>query len=153
EFLLGELHDRPLLGLLGDGNVGLGILVLRRGHRTISSLKEPPHPEEPCEARRLEGSGPVLLLPILRDAPPKRGAPQDEGMRALVPVQMNFIPVARLFAVAHSPAPTLGPSAGWTRVTLMRPSGQTTVKPSAATSTTSPYLPPIPLGSLAGIGV
>src|SRR5260370_25619728 len=71
------------------------------------------------------------------------GASYDQTSRA---------PTASLAAAAHSPAPTLGPSAGFTRSTLMRPSGQTPVKPSAETSTTSPYLPPIPLGSRAGRG-
>ena len=46
----------------------------------------------------------------------------------------------------------LGPSAGFTRRTLMRPSAQTTVKPSVATSTISPILPAMPLGSRAGNG-
>ena len=38
-------------------------------------------------------------------------------------------------------------------MTLMRPSAQTTVKPSASTATISPILPPMPLGSLAGSGL
>jgi len=62
------------------------------------------------------------------------------------------VPTASLLAVANSPAATLGPSAGFTRRTLMRPSAQTTVKPSAETSTISPSLPPMPLGSRAGRG-
>src|SRR6476659_3500858 len=109
--------------------------------------REPPHPEERPQAasRRV---GPVLLLPTLRDAP-LCGAPQGEVSLS----QVYRAPTARFADLAQSPAPTLGPSAGCTRVTLMRPSGTTTVKPSASTATTSPYLPPMPLGSRAGIGV
>src|SRR4029077_20472661 len=58
-----------------------------------------------------------------------------------------------LALAANSPAAIFGPSAVFTRKTLMRPSAQTTVKPSAATSTISPILPPIPLGSRAGHGL
>ena len=61
--------------------------------------------------------------------------------RCLRPGEFAGAPTASLRAVPARP---------WTRVTLMRPSGQTTVKPSASTATTSPYLPPMPLGSLAG---
>ena len=50
--------------------------------------------------------------------------------------------------LAHSPAPTFVPSAGCTRVTLKRPSAQTTVKPSASTATISPSLPAMPFGIL-----
>ena len=35
ELFLGEFHDRPLLGGLGNFDVGLGILVLRGGHEAI----------------------------------------------------------------------------------------------------------------------
>ena len=59
---------------------------------------------------------------------------------------------ARSADFAHSPAAILPPSAGCTRVTLMRPSAQTTVKPSASTATISPSLPPMPFGSFAGSG-
>src|SRR5262249_55843730 len=58
-----------------------------------------------------------------------------------------------LAVAANSPAATLGPSWVFTRRTLMRPSAQTTVKPSAATSAISPILPPMPLGSRAGKGL
>ena len=50
---------------------------------------------------------------------------------------------------AHSPAPTFGPSA-CTRVSLKRPSAQTTVTPSASTATISPILPAMPFGSFRG---
>src|ERR1700733_8239321 len=64
----------------------------------------------------------------------------------------NLIPVLSLVLVANSLPAIFGPSA-CTRVTLKRPSAQTTVKPSASTATTSPSLPAIPLGSLAGSGL
>src|SRR3954468_3730900 len=54
--------------------------------------------------------------------------------------------------LAHSPALTLGPSA-CTRVTLKRPSAQTTVMLSASTATISPSLPAIPFGLVAGVGL
>src|SRR5581483_972248 len=65
---------------------------------------------------------------------------------------VSLVPVASFAAAAHSPAATLGPS-DCTRVTLKRPSAQTTVTPSASTATISPILPPMPFGSLAGIGL
>ena len=61
--------------------------------------------------------------------------------------------MARLAAFAHSPASIFLPSAGCTRVTLKRPSAQTTVKPSASTATISPSLPAMPFGSFAGSGL
>src|SRR5215813_1757185 len=66
--------------------------------------------------------------------------------------QVNLAFAAILADFAHSPASIFLPSAGCTRVTLKRPSAQTTVKPSASTATISPILPPMPLGSLAGSG-
>src|SRR5207248_5482970 len=66
---------------------------------------------------------------------------------------VNLALTATLADFAHSPASIFLPSAGCTRVTLKRPSAQTTVKPSASTATISPSLPPIPLGSLAGSGL
>src|SRR5882757_3663032 len=68
-------------------------------------------------------------------------------------VHVSLVPVARLAVLSHSPASTFLPSAGCTRVTLKRPSAQTTVKPSASTATISPILPAMPLGSLAGSGL
>src|ERR1700722_12078637 len=68
-------------------------------------------------------------------------------------VQVNLALAARAAVFAHSPASSFLPSAGCTRVTLKRPSAQTTVKPSASTATISPSLPAIPLGSLAGSGL
>src|SRR2546429_8211398 len=65
--------------------------------------------------------------------------------------QPNLAPFSMLAPLAHSPAPTLPPSA-CTRVTLKRPSAQTTVMPSASTATISPSLPAMPFGSFAGIG-
>ena len=53
---------------------------------------------------------------------------------------VNRAPAATLAAFAHSPARSSCPSAGCTRVTLKRPSAQTTVKPSASTATISPSL-------------
>src|SRR5262245_54263200 len=67
--------------------------------------------------------------------------------------QVRRVPVARLADLSHSPASTFLPSAGCTRVTLKRPSAHTTVKPSPSTATTSPILPAMPFGSLAGIGL
>src|ERR1700674_5637132 len=67
--------------------------------------------------------------------------------------QMNLVPAFTLAAAANSPAPILAPSAGFTRVTLMRPSAQTTVKLSGSVATTSPIFPLIPLGARAGSGV
>src|ERR1700733_5326077 len=64
----------------------------------------------------------------------------------------NLIPVLSLVLVANSLPAIFGPSA-WTRVILNRPSAQTKVKPSVSTATTSPSLPAIPLGSLAGSGL
>src|SRR5207253_4668519 len=69
-----------------------------------------------------------------------------------VPVHVSRAPVATLADLAHSPAPTFGPSA-CTRVTLKRPSAQTTVKPSPSTATISPSLPAMPFGSFAGSGL
>src|SRR3984893_8975008 len=81
------------------------------------------------------------------------GAPQGEVVvLAARQAETSGAPTANLLAAANSPAPTFGPSAGLTRRILMRPSGQTTVKPSAETSTPSPYLSPMPLGSRAGRG-
>src|SRR5258708_2786544 len=59
----------------------------------------------------------------------------------------------RLTDFTHSPASIFLPSAGCTRVTLKRPSAQTTVKPSASTTAISPTLPAIPFGSFAGSGL
>src|SRR5580658_866033 len=67
---------------------------------------------------------------------------------AMTDDQVNRALGWRLTEVAHSPASIFLPSAGCTRVTLKRPSAQTTVKPSASTATISPILPAIPLGSL-----
>src|SRR4029453_1105105 len=61
----------------------------------------------------------------------------------------KMAPVFRFAVLIHSPASIFLPSPGWTRVTLKRPSAQTTVKPSASSGTISPSLPPMPLGSLA----
>src|SRR3984893_19003005 len=66
---------------------------------------------------------------------------------------MNLVPDFTLVVAANSPPPTLAPSAGFTRVILMRPSAQTIVKLSASVATTSPIFPPIPLGLRAGSGV
>src|ERR1700757_1101993 len=68
-------------------------------------------------------------------------------------LQVNLALTAILADFAHSPASIFLPSAGCTRVTLKRPSAQTTVKPSASTATISPSLPAIPFGSLAGSGL
>ena len=74
-------------------------------------------------------------------------------MRGDDSVSCKFRLVARLADFAHSPASIFLPSAGCTRVTLKRPSAQTTVKPSASTATISPSLPAMPFGSLAGNGL
>src|SRR5437016_11901887 len=66
---------------------------------------------------------------------------------------VNLALTARLADLAHSPASIFLPSAGCTRVTLKRPSAQTTVKPSASTAAISPVLPAMPLGSFAGKGL
>src|ERR1700679_268565 len=66
---------------------------------------------------------------------------------------VNLDLITRLADFAHSPASIFLPSAGCTRVTLKRPSAQTTVKPSASTATISPILPAIPFGSFAGSGL
>src|SRR3954468_17511433 len=59
----------------------------------------------------------------------------------------------RLALFAHSPASIFLASGGCTRVTLKRPSAQTTVKPSASMAAISPTLPAMPLGSFAGSGL
>ena len=66
---------------------------------------------------------------------------------------VNLALTATLADFAHSPASIFLPSAGCTRVTLKRPSAQTTVKPSASTAAISPVLPAMPLGSFAGSGL
>src|SRR5215471_10196941 len=86
------------------------------------------------------------LFGIMLDARP--GAGHDIGE-----LHVSRVPVARLAVLSHSAASTFLPSEGCTRVSLKRPSAQTTVKPSASTATTSPILPAMPLGSLAGIGL
>ena len=67
--------------------------------------------------------------------------------------EVKRAPFARLADFAHSPASIFLPSGGCTRVTLKRPSAQTTVMPSASTATISPSLPAMPLGSRAGSGL
>src|SRR6185295_15228664 len=67
--------------------------------------------------------------------------------------QVNLAFAAIFADFAHSPASIFLPSAGWTRVTLKRPSAHTTVNPSASTAAISPSLPPMPFGSFAGIGL
>src|SRR5579863_5696295 len=67
-------------------------------------------------------------------------------------IHENLIPGVSLAAAAKSLAAILGPSA-WTRVTLKRPSAQTTAKPSLSIAAISPILPAMPFGSLAGSGV
>ena len=67
--------------------------------------------------------------------------------------QVNRAPAASLAVATNSPASIFLPPAGCTRVTLKRPSAQTTVKPSLSTATISPSLPAMPLGSLAGSGL
>src|SRR5436853_5207547 len=64
-----------------------------------------------------------------------------------------MVPAATPAVLIHSPASIFLPSAGCTRVTLKRPSAQTTVNPSASTATIWPSLPPMPLGSFAGSGL
>src|SRR2546423_7635070 len=64
----------------------------------------------------------------------------------------NRAPFSTLAPLAHSPAPTFGPSA-CTRVTLKRPSAHTTVMLSASTAAISPSLPAMPFGLVAGIGL
>src|SRR6476659_5665570 len=82
----------------------------------------------------------------------------DTGVARLCPPygrenrHVKIAPFSMLALLAHSPAPTLPPSA-CTRVTLKRPSAQTTVMPSASTATISPSLPAMPFGSRAGIGL
>src|SRR5436853_5840518 len=66
--------------------------------------------------------------------------------------QVKRAPAATFALLAHSPAPTFGPSA-CTRVTLKRPSAHTTVMLSASTATISPSLPAMPFGLVAGIGL
>src|SRR4029079_1439054 len=48
--------------------------------------------------------------------------------------QVNLAFAAIFADFAHSPASIFLPSAGWTRVTLKRPSAHTTVNPSASTA-------------------
>src|SRR5262245_53994289 len=81
-----------------------------------------------------------------------RGGDRGFGGGGLSRRHASLVPMVSLAVAANSPAAILGPSAVFTRKTLMRPSAQTTVKPSAATSTISPILPPMPLGSRAGNG-
>ena len=85
-----------------------------------------------------EGGHPVIRRRITGSA--------SRGRRSS---HVKLAPVAMLAALAHSPAPTFGPSA-CTRVTLKRPSAHTTVMPSASTATISPSLPAMPFGSLRG---
>ncbi len=67
---------------------------------------------------------------------------------------MNRAPDGELGGLGRiRPASIFLPPSGCTRVTLKRPSAQTTVKPSASTATISPSLPAMPLGSLAGSGL
>src|SRR5215471_8455979 len=81
-----------------------------------------------------------------------RGGDRSLGGGGLGRRHANLVPMVSLALAANSPAASLGPSAVFTRKTLMRPSAHTTVKPSPDTSTISPILPPIPLGSRAGSG-
>src|SRR5262249_28406500 len=81
-----------------------------------------------------------------------RGGNRSLGGGSLSRRHANLVPVVSLAVAANSPAATLGPSTVFTRKTLTRPSAHTTVKPSPDTSTISPILPPIPLGSRAGSG-
>src|ERR1700694_1479301 len=78
-----------------------------------------------------------------------RERPQEQRWQ----VYANLALMARLAAWAHAAASIFFASAGWTRVSLKRPSAQTTVKPSLSMATISPILPAIPLGSFAGSGV
>src|SRR4029453_3495371 len=81
-----------------------------------------------------------------------RGGCRGLGGGGLGRGHRSLVPMVSLALAANSPAAILGPSAAFTRKTLIRPSAQTTVNPSAATSTISPILPAIPLGSRAGNG-
>src|SRR5262249_5249735 len=82
-----------------------------------------------------------------------RGGDRGLGGGSLGRRHASLVPVVSLALVANSPAATWGPSAVFTRKTLMRPSAQTTMKPSVEISTLSPILPPMPLGSRAGKGL
>src|SRR5262249_60380252 len=82
-----------------------------------------------------------------------RGGDRGLGAGGLGRSHTSLVAGLSLAAAANSPAATLGPSWVFTRRTLMRPSAQTTVKPSAATSASSPILPPMPFGSRARKGL
>src|SRR5258708_13609360 len=105
-----DIGDQPVLGGLGDLDVGSRIGVLRGGDRGL-------------------------------------------GGGGLGRSHTSLVAGLSLAVAANSPAAPLGPSWVFTRRTLMRPSAQTTVKPSAETSATSPILPAMPLGSRAGKGL
>src|SRR5262249_60579595 len=79
-----------------------------------------------------------------------RGGYRSLGGGGLGRRHANLVPMVSLALAANSPAASLGPSAVFTRKTLMRPSAHTTVKPSPDTSTISPIFPPIPFASRAG---
>ena len=133
-FSLAMSRMRPLLGGLGDFDVGLRDLMLRGGHGMIRQVKR--------DGIGCHAGWRVSRWQCVADAD-KRGMTNH----------VNRAPVARLADLAHSPAPTFGAVGGCTRVTLKRPSAQTTVKPSASTATISPILPAMPFGSFAGSGL
>src|SRR5262249_17480636 len=82
-----------------------------------------------------------------------RGSDRGLGGGGLGRSHTSLVAGLSLAVAANSPAATLGPSWVFTRRTLMRPSAQTTVKPSVETSAISPILPAMPLGSRAGKGL
>src|SRR5262245_42472633 len=82
-----------------------------------------------------------------------RGGDRGFGGGGLGRSHTSLVAGLSLAVAANSPAATLGPSWVFTGRTLMRPSAQTTVKPSAETSAISPILPRMPLGALSGQGL
>src|SRR5579872_988203 len=99
-----------------------------------------------CHARHCAGHRLRMIMPPLAWRR-RRGGHDGSGH------EVNLALGWRLADVAQAPASTFLPSAGCTRVTLKRPSAQTTVKPSASTAAISPILPPMPFGSFAGSGL
>src|SRR5260370_17831576 len=115
----------------------------------VSIASASSHVPLPHEGERLGEGREGRALPPHPTSPPS-GGEEDDGRASKD--QLSRVPTASFEALANSPAPPLGPSAGFTRSTFMRPSAQTTVKPPAATSTISPSLPPTPLQSTTGSG-
>src|SRR6476619_3905800 len=121
--------------------VAIGLEVLRPDAELVAR-----HIEDQSLRGRLRDLDVGLRVEVLR------GGRRLLGCGRLSRGHVSLVPRLSFALVANSPATHLGPSAGFTRRTLLRPSAHTTVKPSVETSTTSPILPPMPLGSCAGKG-